>query len=60
MSECINMVLNNKNKLKELFDYNRHIIIYTDNLASKITMENGELNNWLRHIDIKYHFTKTI
>ena len=58
MTECIKKVLNIKNILKELFNYNKPIKIYTDNLASKTTMENGELNNKLRHIDIKFHFNK--
>jgi len=51
-------VLNIRNILSELFEYNKLIKIYTDNLASKTTIENGEINNKLRHIDIKFHFNK--
>jgi hypothetical protein len=50
--------LNIRNILSELFEYNKLIKIYTDNLASKTTIENGEINNKLRHIDIKFHFNK--
>jgi len=29
--------------------------IFTDNLGSKITIENGEINTKLKHIDIRFH-----
>jgi len=40
----------------ELLKFNKTITIFTDNLASKTSIENGELNTKLKHIDIKYHF----
>ena len=47
-----------RNLIKELFNIEKEITIFTDNLSSKITMENGDLNTKLKHIDIKYHFNK--
>jgi len=47
-----------KNILIELFNYNKTITLYTDNLASKTSMENGDLNPKLKHIAIKYYFNK--
>ena len=38
--------------------FNKPIKIFTDNLASKTSIENGELNSKLKHISIKYHFNK--
>ena len=32
------------------------MIIYTDNKASKRTIENGEINSKLKHINIHYHY----
>ncbi len=58
MSECVKKALNLRNILKELFNYEKPFKIYTDNLASKTTIENGELNNKLRHIEIKFYFNK--
>jgi len=54
--ECIKKVLWIRNILIELFNIKNPIKILTDNLASKTTIENGEINNKLKHIDIKYHF----
>jgi len=47
-----------RNILCELFKIKKPIKIFTDNLASKTIIENGELNNKLKHIDIKFHFNK--
>jgi len=58
MSEWVKKVLNLRNILKELFNYQKPIKIYTDNIACKTTIENGKLNNKLRHIDIKFYFNK--
>jgi len=33
-------------------------MLYTDNLASKTSMENGDLNPKLKRIAIKYYFNK--
>jgi len=57
-SECTKKVLWIRNILKELFNLNKPIKIYTDNLASKTTIENGELNNKLKHIEIKFYFNR--
>ena len=57
-SECIKKALWIRNIIKELLHVDKEIIIYTDNLSSKCTMENGDLNTKLKHIDIKYHFNK--
>ena len=57
-AECTKKVLWLRNLLQELFKINKPIKIYTDNLASKITIENGELNNKLKHIEIKFYFNK--
>jgi len=57
--ECIKKTLWIRNILIELFKKKKKkktIKILTDNLASKTTIENGEINNKLKHIDIKYHF----
>jgi len=54
--ECIKKALWIRNILIELFNIKKPIKILTDNLASKTTIENGEINNKLKHIDIKYHF----
>jgi len=45
-----------KNMLKEIMNYNKPMIIYTDNKASKKTIENGEINSKLKHINIHYHY----
>jgi len=57
-SECIIKVLWIRNILHELFNIKKPIKIFTDNLASKTTIENGELNNILKHIEIKFYFNK--
>jgi len=57
-SECIKKVLWVRNLIKELFGIEKEITVFTDNLSSKTTMENGDLNTKLKHIDIKYHFNK--
>jgi len=46
-----------RNILIELFKFNKPIIVYTDNLSSLKTIENGELNTKLKHIS-KHHFNK--
>jgi len=57
-SECIKKILWIRNIIKELLNIDKEITIYTDNLSSKTTMENGDLNSKLKHIDIKYHFNR--
>ena len=57
-SENIKKILWIRNILKELINYNKTITIFTDNLASKITIENGEINTKLKHIDIRFHFNR--
>ena len=57
-TECIKKVLWLRNILIELFNDYRPITIYTDNMASKISLENGEINSKLKHISIKYHFNR--
>ena len=57
-SVCIKKLLRIKNILYELFKFNKPLTLFTDNNASKISMENGELNPKLKHISIKYHFNK--
>jgi len=50
-SENLKKILWIRNILKELINYNKTITKYTDNLASKTTIENGEINTKLKHID---------
>jgi len=57
-SECVKKVLWIRNILIELFNYNKPIKIYTDNVASKTNIENDEINPKLKHIAIKYFFNK--
>jgi len=57
-SECTKKVLWIRNILTELFNIKKPIKILTDNLASKTSIENGELNNKLKHIEIKFYFNK--
>jgi len=57
-SLCIKKLLWIKNILFELFHFKKPITLYTDNRASKISMENGDLNPKLKHISINYHFNK--
>ena len=57
-SECTKKVLWLRNVIYELFKIKKPIKILTDNLASKTAIENGELNNKLKHIQIKFHFNK--
>jgi len=57
-SECIKKVLWIRNIIKELLNIDKEITIYTDNLSSETIMENGDLNTKLKHIDIKYHFSR--
>ncbi len=59
-TECAKKSLWIRNILKELINYDRPMRIYTDNLASKTTIENGELNTKLKHINIKFYFNKDI
>jgi len=47
-----------RNILYELFNFKNPLKVYTDNIASKTIIENGELNNKLKHIEIKYYFNK--
>ena len=57
-TECTKSVLWIRNILSELFNFNQPIKIYTDNLSSKTTIENGQLNSRLKHINIKFYFNK--
>ena len=47
-----------RNSIIELLNIDKEIIIYTNHLSSKTTMENGNLYTKLKHIDIKYHFNR--
>jgi len=55
-SECTKKALWFRNIIYELFNLKFTFTIYTDNMASKIAMENGELNTKLKHISIKFYF----
>jgi len=57
-TECAKKVLWIKNILKELINYNKPMKIFTDNMASKTTIENGQINSKLKHINLKYYFIK--
>jgi len=57
-SENIKKILWIRNILKDLINYNKTITIFTDNLASKITIENGEISIKLKYIDIIFHFNR--
>ena len=57
-SECVKKILWIRNILQELFNYNKPIKLYTDNIASKTNIENDEINPKLKHIAIKYFFDK--
>jgi len=59
-SECIKKILWFKNILNEIFKFSKPIKLYTDNLSSKTSMENGDLNTKLKHIEIKYYFNKDL
>jgi len=59
-SECIKKILWYKNILNEIFKFSKPIKLYTDNLSSKTSMENGDLNTKLKHIEIKYYFNKDL
>jgi len=49
-----------KKYLRRLFNFNKPIKIYTDNIASKTNIENDEINPKLKHVAIKYFFNKVI
>jgi len=57
-TECSKKVLWLRNILFELFNFNKPINIYTDNQASKTTIENGQLNSKLKYINIKFYFNQ--
>ncbi len=57
-SECVKKTLWIRNILQELFNFNKPIKIYTDNLASLENIKNDEVNTKLKHIEIKYFFNK--
>ena len=57
-TECTKKALWIRNILIELINYNKPMKIYTDNMASKTTIENGQLNSKLKHINIKFYFNK--
>ena len=56
INECTKKALWIKNIFKEFFNIKKPFKIMTDNFASKTTLENGEINNKLKHVDIKFHF----
>jgi len=41
--------------LTELFNFDKPIKIYTDNISSKTIIENGQLNWKLKHINLKFY-----
>jgi len=47
-SECVKKVFWIRNILTELFNLNKPIKIYIDNISSKTIIENGQLNSKLR------------
>jgi len=55
-AELTRKILWIKNILVELLDKDKPITIFTDNKPSKITIENGQFNNNMKHIDIRQHF----
>eukprot|EP00833_Pecoramyces_ruminatium_P000589 jgi/Orpsp1_1/1174621/evm.model.c7180000050778.2 len=55
-TECVRKALYIRNLLIETLNIKKPITIYTDNQASKKIIENGEINNKLKHLDIKLHF----
>jgi len=55
-TECSKKVLWLRNILFELFNFNKPVMIYTNIQASKTTIENGQLNSKLKHINIKFYF----
>jgi len=57
-AKCTKKALWIRNILYEIFNIKKPIKIFTDNLASKTTIENCELNNKLKHIEIKFYFNK--
>ena len=57
-TKCSKKVLWLRNILFELFNFNKPITIYTDNQGSKTTIENGQLNSKLKHINIKFYFNQ--
>jgi len=54
--ECVKKALWIKNIFMELFNIARPFKLMTDNISSKTTLENGENNVKLKHIDIKISF----
>lgn len=44
------------NLFNEIFNYSSPITLFLDNLSCKKTIENGQFNNNMKHIDIKLHF----
>jgi len=59
-SLCIRKISWIRNILSELLNFRKPILIYTDNLPSLKSMENGYLNPKMKHIAIKYHFNRII
>jgi len=57
-AECSKKILWIRNILKELFNFNKSIKLYTDNTASLENIKNDEVNTKLKHIEIKYFFNK--
>jgi hypothetical protein len=57
-AECSKEVPGIKNTLIELFNDRSPITIHADDMASKIYIENGEINTKLKHTSIKYYFNK--
>ena len=49
-----------KSIMKQLFDMEKRITIYIDNLPAKLVAENLDGSKLTKHIDIKYHYVKEI
>jgi len=49
-----------KKYLRRLFNFNKPIKIYTDNIASKTNIENDEINPKLKHIQLNISLIKII
>jgi len=55
-ANCAKKFLWLHNLLNEIFNYSSPITLFLDNLSCKKTIENGQFNNNMKHIDIKLHF----
>eukprot|EP00121_Abeoforma_whisleri_P002963 Awhi_evm1s2661 len=60
LSSCVRQVLWAISLLKQLFNYESVVVIYTDNLPAKNVAEGSNGSKLTRHIYIKHHFIKEI